>query len=185
MVNVTNRKPRKTRQKRDSVPVEIEEVTELPPPMTFLPGNHFWEARSTHGRAPIFSNPEDMLDAANQYFRWAAANPLPEEKVFAYQGEITRTTIGKLRAMTIGGLCIFMGISRDAWDDYCKRADFIGITKAIAEVIRDQKFGGAAADLLNANIIARDLGLADKTELSGSVAFTDLADRVKRAKSRK
>lgn len=35
------------------------------------------------------------------------------------------------------------------------------------EIIRRQKFEGAAADLFNPNIIARDLGLADKSELTG------------------
>ena len=34
-------------------------------------------------------------------------------------------------------------------------------------IIRTQKFTGAAAYMLNANIIARDLGLANKEELSG------------------
>ncbi|MBC8318455.1 MAG: hypothetical protein H8E41_11160 [Desulfobulbaceae bacterium] len=33
------------------------------------------------------------------------------------------------------------------------------------QVIRDQKFTGAAADLLNANIIARVFGLADKQDI--------------------
>ena len=37
----------------------------------------------------------------------------------------------------------------------------------MCEIIRTQKFAGAAADLLNANIIARDLGLADKNEVTG------------------
>ena len=36
------------------------------------------------------------------------------------------------------------------------------------EIIRTQKFEGASADLLNPNIIARDLGLADKSELTGA-----------------
>lgn len=45
------------------------------------------------------------------------------------------------------------------------------ITQAEA-VIYEQKFTGAAADLLNPNIIARDLGLADKKELSGGLALT-------------
>jgi hypothetical protein len=36
-------------------------------------------------------------------------------------------------------------------------------------VILDQKFTGAAADLLNPNIIARDLGLTDKKEVSGDL----------------
>jgi hypothetical protein len=34
-------------------------------------------------------------------------------------------------------------------------------------VIYTQKFTGAAANLLNANLVARELGLADKTELQG------------------
>ena len=50
-------------------------------------------------------------------------------------------------------------------------------------VIRSQKFAGAAADLLNANIIARDLGLADKNQVDHTTAgeslnrsATDLSD---------
>ena len=35
------------------------------------------------------------------------------------------------------------------------------------QIIRTQKFEGAAAELLNPNIIARDLGLADRSEHSG------------------
>ena len=35
------------------------------------------------------------------------------------------------------------------------------------DAIREQKFVGAAADFLNASIISRDLGLADKREISG------------------
>ncbi|HFU7895746.1 TPA: terminase small subunit [Escherichia coli] len=34
--------------------------------------------------------------------------------------------------------------------------DFCGVTTRAEQVIYDQKFSGAAADLLNANIIARD-----------------------------
>lgn len=37
------------------------------------------------------------------------------------------------------------------------------------EIIRTQKFEGASADLLNPNIIARDLGLAEKQEHSGKL----------------
>jgi hypothetical protein len=148
-------------------------------------GNRFWEARSTHGRQPIFKTADAMWKAACEYFAWVNDNPLEEEKVFAYQGGIVRADVAKMRAMTIGGLCIFLDISREAWNDYTKRQGYVPVCKAITEVIYNQKFVGAAADLFNANIIARDLGLAEKTEHSGTVTFADLADRVKRAKSRK
>lgn len=58
-------------------------------------------------------------------------------------------------------------ISQQAWSEYKQRQGFGEITARIDDVIRSQKFAGAAADLLNANIIARDLGLADKSELTG------------------
>ena len=130
-------------------------------------GNQFWKARSSHGRNPIFANPDDLWSAAAEYFEWVEANPLYEAKAFAYEGEVTMADIPKMRAMTIAGLCIFLDISQQTWADYRARQDFIGVTTQVEAIIRDQKFTGASAGLLNANIIARDLGLADKSELTG------------------
>jgi hypothetical protein len=131
-------------------------------------GNRFWEARSSHGRKPIFETPEALLTAACEYFEWTEANPLYECKAFAYQGSVVTENLPKMRAMTIGGLCLFLDISQQAWSEYKNREGFGEVTKQIDETIRNQKFQGAAADLLNANIIARDLGLADRSELTGA-----------------
>lgn len=130
-------------------------------------GNQFWKARSSHGRNPIFASPEDLRDACEQYFEWAASNPLLEEKVFNGKDGIVRADVAKMRAMTIGGLCIFLDIDRTTWLDYGRKEDFSKVVTRVEETIRDQKFSGAAADLLNANIIARDLGMADKSEVTG------------------
>lgn len=131
-------------------------------------GNRFWEARTTHGRDKLFETPDILWAACVEYFEWTEQNPLSEEKVFCAQGQVTRATISKMRAMTIYGLCRFLGISRPTWDEYCGNKDFSYITSEVENVIRDQKFSGAAADLLNANIIARDLGLRDKQDLEHS-----------------
>ena len=72
-----------------------------------------------------------------------------------------------MRAMTLDGLYLFLDITRQTFDNYRERDDFFTVTMQIEATIRSQKFAGAAADLLNANIIARDLGLSDKRELSG------------------
>ncbi len=132
-------------------------------------GNQFWKARSSHGRKPIFKSPKDLEKACLEYFEWVEANPLYEEKVFHAQGEITRTQIAKMRAMTIMGLCQFLDISQVTWFDYASKKDFSNVTTRVEEAIRQQKFEGAAAEFLNPNIIARDLGLRDKQELTGSV----------------
>lgn len=73
-----------------------------------------------------------------------------------------------MRAMTVSGLCIFLDISQQAWGEYRDRDGFGEVTSRVDEIIRTQKFEGASAGLLNANIIARDLGLADKSELGGA-----------------
>lgn len=130
--------------------------------------NQFWKARATHGRKPIFSTPEALLKCCIQYFEWVEENPLKEQKVFCYQGVVTKTSVEKMRAMTIGGLCIFLDINESTWFEYAKKDDFSKVITRVQTIIRNQKFTGAAADLLNPNIIARDLGLADKKELTGA-----------------
>lgn len=130
-------------------------------------GNRFWEARSSHGRKPIFDNAEQLWDACCQYFQWVEENPLWEMKSYMYQGAPVQDQIPKMRAMTIGGMCLFLDIDQSTWFDYAKREGFTKIAREAEEVIRNQKFVGAAADLLNANIIARDLGLADRSEHTG------------------
>lgn len=131
-------------------------------------GNRFWEARSSHGRNPIFADPDHLWDAACQYFQWVEDNPLLEMKPFAYQGVVIQEPVPKMRAMTIDGLCIFLDITRQTFDNYCGREGFFDIMTRIQSVIRSQKFAGAAADLLNPNIIARDLGLIDKQEVKST-----------------
>lgn len=124
-----------------------------------------WE-RHPGGRPRLFDSPEELWNAAVEYFEWVEANPLRESKVFAYQGEITTAELPKMRAMTIEGMCLHMGIVKQTWMNYKGYPEFLDITTRIEHVIRQQKFEGAAADLLNQQIIARDLGLRDQVGVS-------------------
>ncbi len=143
-------------------------------------GNQFWKARSSHGRHPIFADPDALWTACSEYFEWVEENPLYEDKLVTFQGVATHEPCAKMRAMTVMGLCIFLDISTQAWSEYKQRLGFGDVTTRVDEIIRTQKFQGASADLLNANIIARDLGLADKTELTGKdggpVRLTNMSD---------
>lgn len=127
-------------------------------------GNRFWEARSSHGRKPIFSNPDQLWKACVEYFEWNEDSPLYEYKPFHSQGEVIEHKVPKMRAMTIAGLCLFLDIDDSTWAEYRKKDDFSGVCANAEKVIRKQKFEGASADLLNPAIIARDLGLADKKD---------------------
>ncbi|WP_289035996.1 DNA-packaging protein [uncultured Roseibium sp.] len=136
----------------------------------FTQGNRFWEARSSCGRKPIFKSADALWLACLEYFAWVEENPLKESRAFAHQGHVTVAAIPKMRAMTIAGLCIFLDIGRSTWDDWKKseKAVFSEVIARVEEIIRVQKFEGASADLLNANIIARDLGLAERNEHTGA-----------------
>jgi hypothetical protein len=139
-------------------------------------GNRFWEVRAKSGRDKIFSDEDQLWKAACEYFEWVESNPLWETKVTQYQGDVIDMPVSKMRAMTQEGLCLFLGISTQTWRDYSKRKDFLEVTSRVDNVIKSQKFAGAAADLLNANIIARDLGLTDKQQVDNTHSFSQLPD---------
>lgn len=139
-------------------------------------GNKFWRARSKHGRDKIFKTPEDLWSACEEYFDWIEANPLQSAKAFSYEGKSWNHSVPVMRAMTIQGLCLFLGVEQKTWYNYKEREDFLQVITRAEDVIYNQKFTGAAADLLNSNIIARDLGLTDKREHSGTVFNVNVID---------
>lgn len=129
-------------------------------------GNRFWEARAKHGRNKKFHSPEDLWKRCCEYFEWVEENPLWEMKPFAYQGDVVQEPVAKMRAMTLQGLWIFIDVTDTTWTRYREDKDFSGIVKKVEQIIYNQKYSGAAADLLNSNIIARDLGLKDRKDHS-------------------
>lgn len=134
----------------------------------FSHGAALWKARSSQaGRPALWEDPQVLLEQCLEYMDWVQANPLYEAKGFAYEGSVTIQPVAKMRAMTLGGLSIFLGIDISTWREYRNKPQFSGVCNQVEEMIRDQKFSGASAGLLNPAIIARDLGLADKQEHSG------------------
>lgn len=128
-----------------------------------------WKARSKHGRDRIFKSPEKLWESACEYFKWVDENPLT--KAIIHQGAVTGTE-NLMRAMTVKGLCIFLGVNSKYFNDFNASLDltkeidrdFSEVSIRIREIIDSQKFEGASAGLLNASIIGRDLGLTEKQE---------------------
>jgi hypothetical protein len=71
---------------------------------------------------------------------------------------------------------LFLDINRGTWNEWRNQDDYSEVITRAEEVIYSQKFAGAAADLLNANIIARDLGLTDRREVRQSSTVKVSAD---------
>lgn len=127
-----------------------------------------WEKVNPVGRPRRFKTPKLLWEACCRYFEDVEKNPLHETKAFCYQGEVTKTTIPKMRAMTLKAMRLHVGISEKGWANYRERDEFVGVVLAVEEIIYTQKFEGASADLLNPNLIIRDLGLADKQDLQST-----------------
>lgn len=134
-------------------------------------GNQFWKLRSKHGRDKLFASPELLWDAACEYFEWCDKNPL---ETLEYNGkDAIECIVPKMRAYTWSGLEAYLDI--DSFREYRTNPtykEFSQIITRIEKIIYTQKFEGAAAGLLNANIIARDLGLVDKQEQTGNINVT-------------
>jgi len=147
-------------------------------------GNEYWKLRSKDGRDKQYPTPEELLDACNEYFEWVQANPLLEAQIVKYKDYAELMDVPKMRPYTIQGLCNFIDLSVEAWRKYRMRKEFVAVITRVEQIIYNQKFEGAASGFLNPNIIARDLGLAEKreTEHSGQMEITTLTEeqRLKR-----
>lgn len=138
--------------------------------------NQFWKLRAKHGREKIFSDPEILWKCACEYFeatdkrKWKRKDWVGKD---AYEVEREMDT-----PYTITGLCLYLGCSYEWWKLQRKREDegFMPIITRIEEIIYTQKFEGAAVGVFNQNIIARDLGLVDKKELTENVITVEVKD---------
>lgn len=154
------------------------------PTNAFEPGNSIWRLRLTSGRPKIFETPEAFAEACNSYFEWVEANPLNEAvlqkiKVDRDTEKVKVYSLPKMRPLTIEGLCNFLDIAVASFYEYEKRADFLEIVTRVRQIIYNQKFEGAAAGFFNPSIIARDLGLVEKSEktiISEQPLFSDKPD---------
>lgn len=139
-------------------------------------GNQFWKLRSKHGRDKLFETPELLWEAACEYFEWCDENPLMEVD---FKGkDADRVELPRMRAYTIHGLTRYLDCNSKYFNDFkaANHEGFSDILTRIMEIIYDQKFTGAAAGFLNPNIIARDLGLADKKETEKTVKRLNFKD---------
>lgn len=127
-------------------------------------GNKYWQLRSKHGRDKLFATPELLWEAAKEYFEWCDNNPVLKED---YVGKDANRVERQLqRPYTISGLCVYIDASRQWWNEFRGNAskDFLVVLSRIEEIIYSQKFDGAAVGVFNQSIIARDLGLVERTE---------------------
>lgn len=125
----------------------------------------YWQRRPDKTR--VFATPEDLCEAAAEAFTWLHTHPKRKQVLFHHKGSVTRTYETLERPFTKNAVAMCMGISVQCLDGYRTREGFEDAMAWVDGVIYTQKFEGAAVGTLNANFIARDLGMADRSELTG------------------
>lgn len=132
-------------------------------------GHQLWKLGKP-GRKRLYETPEALWEDAREYFDWTEDNPLREQKLAQDGGAPVKVSLDRMRAMSLKGLCIFLDITENCWKTWKdERPDLADIQWKIEALIFTWKFEGAAAGMLNAGIISRELGLAEKRENTGQV----------------
>jgi hypothetical protein len=140
--------------------------------------NHqLWRLVRNPGGKRLYEDGQALWDACIEYFDWIDANKLKATEVRSYEGQHDLVDVPKMRAMTRQSLCVFLDISISVWDIWKReREDLQPVIEKVEAIIFANKFEGAAAGLLNAGVISRELGLIDKRENTGTVQVTISGD---------
>lgn len=133
--------------------------------------------RRNWGPPRLFEDPRDLISCIMSYFEWLENNPHQSAQAVSYQGATTIAEVPRKRVATLRGLCLHGGFSYETWLNWKgtraggedkARPDLQPVIQWAEDAIYEDKYNGAASGLLNAPLIMRDLGLAEKSELSGS-----------------
>lgn len=136
--------------------------------MLFQEGNKYWEFRNKHGRDYKYTA-EGLWEEAVKYFEWISEKVWNKKEAIK-SGEMAGSLIDIPTSipMSIDGFCIFADIDHKTFSNYEKdeSSDFFPITTRIRKIIESQQFEGATVGAFNPSIIARKLGLTDKSEVT-------------------
>lgn len=144
--------------------------------------NTYWQNRKKHGRTLEFKTSKEFEQAWLDYFAWVDKNPWYKVEQLK-KPTIVRDKNGneKLESMvhiptkrpyTEIGFCSFHGLGKNYINQLEKKLEekpnkeLSGVLSWARGICTSDKLEGAMVGAYNANIVARDLGLVDKTDLT-------------------
>lgn len=136
-------------------------------PSDYDADEQFWQQKPKGQGVMAYQTPESLREAAIEAFDWMHKHPKRRQVTAHYKGSFVRTYETLERPFSFHGLSMVLGISYTGLQNYRERKEFSEVMEWIDGVIYTQKFEGAAVGTLNANFIARDLGLAERNEVTG------------------
>ncbi len=129
-------------------------------------GNQWWKLRAKHGRDKLFASPELLWEAAEGYFTHTDSRKwVKKDWVGKDADEVLRENE---TPYTLAGMCLYFNCSRHWWNEFkdAKHTDFLEVITRIENIMFAQKFEGAAVGAFKENLIARELGLKDASDVN-------------------
>lgn len=151
-------------------------------------GNEYWLRRKTHGKPKKIKSPQVLWEYACEYFDMVSNNPFIKQD-FIRGGEMAGSIVKleTVRPFTWEGFGdylfekdVILDLRDYRYNKDDRYNDYAEIITRIGAIIYNQKFEGAAVGAFNSNIIARDLGLSEKTDIKNNssikISYNDFND---------
>ncbi len=125
-----------------------------------------WQVKASVGVDKIFATPSIMLQAAEEYFTWCDNNPMNKAEAKVVDKCVEIIEIPLKRPYSWVGFCLFCNVNTRYFDTFKRQQrenaeEFNAVIASIENYIYRQKMDGAHLGHFNANLVSRELGLAD------------------------
>ena len=118
------------------------------------------------GRPSAFDSPDQFRESAFEYIEWVKNNPIHKTITAAFQGVINYEKVPHMRGMTQFGLASHMGVGLSTLKDYGAKPEYSAIYAEIDAIMKAWNLDGAMSGDLNASLVARIDGHADKQDIT-------------------
>lgn len=122
------------------------------------------------GKPRAIESPEEFERLALDYIEWVKNNPVLKTITTAFQGVISYDKVPHARGMTQYGLASHMGIGLSTLKDYGQREEYSAIYSKIDAIMKSWNLDGAFSGDLNASLVARIDGHADRQDITSNGA---------------
>lgn len=128
-------------------------------------GHSLWPSKEKFRKPKKFETPDDLLDAAIDYFKWCKEHPI-------YINDFVRSgpKAGKIvkiptdRPFLIEGFCLHAGMTVQSFEHYTKKPayeNYFEVSHAIRDTIFNQNLEGGYTGGFNPMLVARKLGIRE------------------------
>lgn len=131
-----------------------------------------WDLAKRHlGDRRAFEDADTILICFMRYCEWVDSNPWPNADMRLYKGRPVDVGTGLKRPYSLSGFMRYCGLSMRFWGAFRANAvqessDLLPVIDFVESAIRDQQIEGASVGAFKENIVALQLGLKSRIDVT-------------------